>query len=87
MFFGCNAPPDSKVTKLGSCDKETSASISKTTGVVLESCRPCKYVAVSSGVSISICLTTDEFSGRVKNSSRLSASFTHNPRIALYHTF
>lgn len=66
MFFGCNAPPDYKMTKLGSCDKETSPLISKTTGVVLELCRPWKYVAISSRVAISICLTTDEFSGRVK---------------------
>ena len=47
--------PDSKETKLGSCDQEVSLSAGKNTGVVLVPCRALKYVltAFSGGVDIS----------------------------------
>ena len=55
MFSGCNVPPDSKETKLGSSDQEASPSPSKNTGIVLVSCRAWKCVAtaISGGVGIS----------------------------------
>ena len=38
MFSGCTVLPDSKETRLGSSDQETSPSVGKNTGVVLVSC-------------------------------------------------
>ena len=53
MFSGCTVPPDSKETKLGSSNRETSPSAGKNTGIV--PCRTWKYVptAISGGVDIS----------------------------------
>ena len=48
-------PPDSKESKLGSYDQETSLSAGKNTGIVLVSCCAWKCVptAISSSVEIS----------------------------------
>ena len=55
MFSVCAVLPDSKETKLGSSDEETSPSAGKNTGVVLVPCHACKCVptAISGGVDIS----------------------------------
>ena len=55
MFSGRTVRPDSKETKLGSSDQETSPSAGKNTKIVLVPCRAWKCVptAISGGVDIS----------------------------------
>ena len=54
MFSGCTVLPDSKETKPGSSNQETSPSAGKNTGVDLVPCDAWKCVpaAVSAGVDI-----------------------------------
>ena len=47
MFSGCNVPPDSKETELGSSDQEASSSAGKNTGLVLVPCCAWKCVPTS----------------------------------------
>ena len=55
MFSGCNVPPDSKETELGSSDQESSLSAGKNTRIVLVLCRTwnCVCTAISGVVDIS----------------------------------
>ena len=54
MFYGCTVPPDSKESKLGNSDLETSSSACKNAGVVLVPCHPskCVHTAISNLVDI-----------------------------------
>ena len=55
MFSGCAVPPDSKETKIGSSNQETSPSAGKNTGIVLVLYLAWKCVptVISSGVDVS----------------------------------
>ena len=73
-------PPDSKETKLGSSDQETSPSAVKNTGIVLVPYHTwkCVPIALSGGVDMvpwMSFIVTDEFSVRVtKITSRIGVS-------------
>ena len=43
MFSSCTVPPNKKVEQLGSSNQEASPSAGKITGIVLVTCRACKY--------------------------------------------
>ena len=43
MFSSCTVPPNKKGEQLGSSNQEASPSAGKTTGIVLVTCRACKY--------------------------------------------
>ena len=81
MFYGCAVPPDSKESKLGSSDQETSSLVCKNTGVVLMPCHPWKsaHTAISSLADIfevpMYHLLQHEVSVRIRNiNSRISVS-------------
>ena len=50
----CTVPPDSKKTKLGKRDQETSPSAGKNTGVYLVPCRAWKCVPTAISVDVDI---------------------------------
>ena len=43
VFSSCTVPPNKKVEQLGSSNQEASPSAGKITGIVLVTCRACKY--------------------------------------------
>ena len=80
MFSGCPVPPDSKETKLGSSNQETSPSAGAGVVLVLSSgmeVRPYSYFRLCGyfwGPWVSF-VTTDEFSVRItKITSRIGVS-------------